>query len=149
MRNHGYQSYFDYGVFDASPLQLIDMLYAAALDSIAAARRHLRRKDILARSVAINRAFRMVTELSHCLNHEAGGELSARLKSIYAYVLRRLIQANCEQSEAPLVEAENLLNTLAGAWKACSPAVREAGFPNSEVIRPDGYLIHEPQATTP
>lgn len=149
MRNHGYQNYFDNDVLAASPLELIEILYAAALESISAARRHLRGKDIPARTRAINKAFRIVTELSRCLNHEAGGELSARLKAIYAYVLRLLIEANCKQSETPLTEAETLLTTLAGAWKACRPPVREADFPNSDVLPLDRYVMNEPQAVTP
>ena len=140
MLNHGYQNYFDNEVLAASPLKLIEMLYGAALDSIAAARRHIRRKDIPARTLAINKALRIVSELSQCLNHKAGGDLSRRLAGIYGYVTRLLIAANSQQIEAPLAEAEGLLSTLAGAWKACSPPVREPDFPNNHLLRPDAYV---------
>ena len=140
MRNHGYQNYFDNEVLAASPLKLIEMLYGAAIDSIAAARRHIRRKDVLARTAAINKALRIVSELALCLNHEVGGDLSKRLAGIYGYVTRLLIAANCQQLEAPLAEAEGLLSTLAGAWKACSPTVREPDFPNNDLLRPDAYV---------
>ena len=71
MRNHGYQNYFDDEVLAASPLKLIQLLYGAALDSIAAARRHVRQKNISARTRSINKAIGLVSELSGCLNHEA------------------------------------------------------------------------------
>jgi flagellar secretion chaperone FliS len=148
MRNHGYQNYFDNKVLAASPLELIEMLYGAALDSIAAARRHIRRKDILARTRAINKALRIVTELSRCLNHEAGGDLSRKLAGIYAYVLRLLIEANTRQIEAPLAEAEGLMSTLAGAWKACSPPVRESDLLNNDLVRPDKYVVSDSLALT-
>lgn len=144
MRTHGYQNYFDGEVLEASPWRLIEMLYGAALDSIAAARRHLQRKDISARVRAINKAFRVVTELSQCLDHKAGGELSARLAALYRYILRLLVQANAQQSEAPLVEAEALLATLAEAWKGCKPAAPEAGFSNSDRVPLDTYVVSEP-----
>ncbi|HEX5229046.1 MAG TPA: flagellar export chaperone FliS [Bryobacteraceae bacterium] len=151
MRIHGYQNYFDNEVLVASPLRLIEMMYAGALDSIAAARRHLIRRDIPARTRAINKAFRLVTELSQCLDHEAGGELSTRLAALYRYVLRLLIQANAQQSEAPLTEAEALLATLAEAWKACSPTARETDLPNTDLANNDPlpldtYVVSHPPA---
>ena len=123
MRNHGYQNYFDQEVLAATPLKLIQMLYAAVLESVAAARRHLRNQDIRARTCAINRAIGMVTELSHCLDHEADIALSRNLAGLYAYAVRRLIEANLKQVEAPLAEVEGLFFTLAGAWQACAPEV--------------------------
>jgi len=131
MRNHGYQSYFDNEVLAATPLQLVQMLYGAALDSIAAARRYLRLGDIRARSRAISKALRIVTELSACLRPEAGGELSRNLAGVYGYVLRLLIEANIKQIEPPLMEAEGLLSTLAEAWKLCAPVEAEHGFSES------------------
>ncbi len=139
MRTHGYQKYFDNEVLAASPLKLIQMLYSATLDSIAAARHHLRRGDIRDRTRAINKAIGTVTELSRCLNYEAGGVLSRNLAGLYGYVLRLLIEANLQQIEAPLAEAEALLSTLAAAWTACTPAVPERNFANSEPVLPDAY----------
>ena len=146
MRNHGYQHYFDNEVLAASPLELIEMLYDGALESIAAARRHLRRKEIPARARAINKAFRIVAELSRSLNHETGGDLSARLAAIYSYVLRLLIEANARQNEAPLAEAEALMNTLAAAWKACKPPARGPDFPNADLLAPDVYIVSDSPA---
>lgn len=134
MRNHGYQSYFDNEVLAASPLKLIQLLYAAALDSIAAARRHLHRGDILARVRAVNKALRIVAELSRCLNHEVGGDLSRSLAGLYTYVIRRLIEANATQKEAPLADAERLMSTLDEAWRACTPGVREPEYSATDPI---------------
>jgi flagellar protein FliS len=149
MRNHGYQNYFDNEVLAASPLKLIEMLYAAALDSIVAARRHVRNRDIPARTRAINKALRIVTELSRCLNHDADGVMSRNLAGLYGYVLGLLVEANIKQIEAPLAEAEGLLSTLAEAWKACTPAMPEPGFPNSELLRGDAYAVSESATGAP
>jgi flagellar protein FliS len=137
MRNHGYQNYFDDEVLAASPLKLIEMLYGATLDSIAAARRHIRNRDIRARARAINRAIRLIAELSQSLNHEADGVLSQNLAGLYGYVGRLLIEANAKQIEAPLAEAEALLSTLAEAWRACVPAMSEPGFRNADLLPPE------------
>ncbi len=139
MRNHGYQNYFNNEILAATPVKLVVMLYDAALHSIAAARRHIRQGDIRARTGAINRAIAIITELSGCLNHEAGGILSRNLAGLYGYVLRLLIEANIKQSEAPLAEAESLLSTVAEAWTACTPALPEQGYPKQELIPQDAF----------
>jgi flagellar secretion chaperone FliS len=143
MRNNGYQHYFDNEVLAANPLRLIEMLYGGALDSIADARRHLRSKNIPARARAINKAFRIVAELSRCLNHAAGGDFSLRLAGLYNYILRLLVEANTRQSEALLAEAETLLSTLSVAWKDCNPPPGESEFAPSGLVRPDVYVVSD------
>jgi flagellar secretion chaperone FliS len=134
MRNHSYQNYFDDEVLAASPLKLIQMLYGAALDSIAAARRHVQQKNIAARTRSINKAIGLVTELSGCLNHEADIVLCRNLAGLYGYVVRLLIEANVKQTESPLAEAEALLLPLAEAWKACAPPLADRNFPEGELL---------------
>ena len=116
MRTKRYQSYFEDELVDANPLKLVQLLYRGALDSIASARRFVRLGDIPSRSQAITKAMAIVTELSCSLNTEQGGEVSRNLAQLYGYVQRLLMQANFEQSEKPLEEAERLLQTLAEAW---------------------------------
>ena len=128
MLTHSYKNYFDDDVLAASPLKLIDLLYRAALDAVVDARRHLRQRDIRARAQAVSKAMAIVTQLSRSLDQEQGGDLSRRLAQIYGYVLRLLMQANAEQSEEPLLEAENLLSTLREAWTACERDQRESAL---------------------
>jgi len=119
MRNNAYQNYFQNEVLAANPLKLIELLYRGALEAIASAKRHLRSGDIRARSNAINKAMAIVTELSLSLNQEQGGELSRNLARLYGYIEKLLIQANTQQCEPPLAEAERLLSTLLEGWTAC------------------------------
>jgi len=109
------------------------MLYAAALASLSSARRALRAGDIRGRSCAITKAMRIVTELSRCLNREAGGDLSQNLANVYGYVLRLLIDGNVNQSQRPLAEAEHLLSTLAEAWTRCAPPQSESVSQQNDV----------------
>ena len=119
MGTNTYQNYFESEIRETSPLKLVEMLYRGALDAIAAARRCLRVGDIPGRSQAINKAMAIVTELSISLNTAAGGALGRNLADLYAYVEKRLIQANFEQRDQPLVEVESLLSTLLEGWSSC------------------------------
>ena len=115
-----YKSHLDDEVLAAPPLKLIQMLYRAALEAIAGARRFVRQGDIRSRSRAITKTLAIVNELSLSLDPAAGGELSANLRGLYTYVAGLLIRANAEQCEPPLIEAERLLATLAEAWAECA-----------------------------
>lgn len=116
MRTNGYQNYFKDEVLSASPVTLVELLCRGALEAIVSAKRYLQLGDIGARSRAITKAMAIITELSLALDHEQGGELSSNLARLYGYIERLLIQANSEQREPPLVEAEQLVTTLLEAW---------------------------------
>jgi len=132
MRTSGYQTYLENEILSASPIELVQILYTAALDSIGSARRCVRAGDIRARSRAITKGMRIVTELSRSLNREAGGELSRNLANVYGYVLRLLIEGNAKQIEKPLAEAEQLLSTLADAWIRCAAPPAEVARSENE-----------------
>src|ERR1700738_5181535 len=120
MRNNGYQNYFEDEVLEANPLKLVELLYRGALDSIAAAKRYLRSGDIRSRSRAISKAMAIVTELALSLKNKDGGGLTRNLAELYGYIKKFLIQANIEQCEPPLTEAERLLATLLEGWIRCA-----------------------------
>ena len=128
MRTKHYQNYLEEEVLAANPVQLVRLLYRGALDSITAARRHLRLGEIRARSGAIGKAMAIVTELARSLDPQMSGELGQNLAEIYGYVQRLLIEANVRQSDPPLAEAETLLSTLLEAWEYC--AKRDDGGPS-------------------
>ena len=141
MPTNRYQTYIEEEILTADPVQLIQLLYRGALDSITSARRYLKLGDIRARSRAISKAMTIVTELSLSLNHTAGGELSAKLAELYAYTQTLLIQANVNQSDPPLAEAERLLSTLLDGWQACLPPETQA---NKSGASTEPSTPHEP-----
>lgn len=114
-------------VTTADPHRLVAMLYDGALDSIAAARGALQRKDIAAKCEAISRAVRIVEEgLRGGLDRNAGGELAQNLDGLYAYVINRLTHANLRNDDAALRECAELLTPLRDAWKLINPAKQAA-----------------------
>jgi flagellar protein FliS len=134
-----YQSYLDHEVMTAEPVRLIQILYRAALDSIASARRHLKLGDIRARSRAISKTMAIITELSLSLDHAAGGDLSKNLAELYAYMQTLLIRANVEQSEPPLAEAQSLLSVLFEAWQSCLELEKPAVGAGVDAVRVRAY----------
>jgi flagellar protein FliS len=124
MRSNPYQAYIHDEILTADPVRLVQLLYRGAIEATGDARRRLKEGDIKGRSAAITKAVEILAELASSLDHSKGGKLSAQLAELYDYMQRRLLAANSEQSEAPLAEVEELMETLEGAWQQCTPVER-------------------------
>jgi flagellar protein FliS len=117
MWQRGHDAYLEERILSADPLELVRVLYQEAMRAVRKARGHLAAGEITARARAITHAYRVLSELNRSLDHQRGGDLSQRLTHIYAYMMRRLIDANLQQSDGPLAEVLGLLVTLAEAWE--------------------------------
>src|SRR5688500_16237702 len=113
-------AYLETEVLSASPIQLVEILYRAAIESIGKAIAAIEERDIAERARQISRAQGIVSELATSLDHSSGARLSQDLVELYDYMQRRLAQANIEQQAAPLREVQKLLVTLSEAWAAIS-----------------------------
>lgn len=91
--------YLESRVLSADGVELVQILFQAALESVEKARRHLSQGDIAARSKEITKASAILAELALSLDHSAGGDLSRTLLELYDYMQRRLLEANIQQSE--------------------------------------------------
>lgn len=130
-------AYLESKVYSADPVELVRMLYAAALNSTRSAREHLAAGQIAPRSAAISKVLAILGELDGALNHEVGGTVSQRLAQLYAYMRQRLFEANLRQADAPLAETEALLATLLEAWQKV------------EVAPVDDSMVHESDVAPP
>ena len=117
-------------VLQADPVGLIRMLYRGALESIRGARECLASDNSAGRSRHISRASEILAELMLSVDRERGGELAVNLIELYDYIIRLLAEAHAEQSDKPLIEAANLLQTLLEGWDAIAEPMQP---PPSEV----------------
>lgn len=109
----------------ADPHQLVSMLLDSAIERIAQARGHIRHGNVPAKGETISKAVAIVAELRGSLNHDAGGELSQRLDSLYDYVTRRLLFAQLRDDDAALDEASRLLAPVREGWQGIRAAYLE------------------------
>ena len=139
MGHIAHDAYLESRILTAEPLELIRLLYQAGTGAVREARRCLREADITGRSRAISKACEVLMELTAGLDHERGGEISGRLSSLYEYMQRRLIEANFQQSDPPLVEVLGLLSTLSDAWNEVrtQAAVPSAANPWTQTVPQD------------
>ncbi len=120
------------GVGGASPHQLVLMLYDGYNESVNDARMAMQTGQIEAKGKAIGRALRIVDEgLKASLDLKAGGAMAENMMSVYAYVLRRLSEANLSNDSQLLDECLRVMEPLRSAWVAIRPEVSAPSASNA------------------
>ena len=113
-------------VAEASPHELILLLFDGAIQSCVNARLHMERNEIAEKGMAVSKAINIITNgLKASLDREVGGELADRLAALYDYMVQRLLFANLKNEPAALSEVVTLLSELREAWAQISPAPQQ------------------------
>lgn len=113
----------DSSVAGADPHRLILMLFDGALEALRLTRSHMQARRIAAKGEALGKAISIVHDgLKASVDRTAGGELGARLATLYDYIAMRLLQANLRNDTAALDEAVRLLTDLRDAWAGIAGA---------------------------
>jgi flagellar protein FliS len=104
-------------VVTSSGVQLIVLMYDAAIHSIESARREIQAQNVPERARFLGRAIAIVGELNSVLDHERGGEIAQSLRRLYDYILMELVEANTRSNEQKLEGPLRCLHTLREAWR--------------------------------
>lgn len=122
---YGAQSYVRTQVGSATPVELVVMLYDAAIRSGDAAHAAMVAGDVHARRPAISKLMAIIAELQASLNVERGGAIASELDRLYTYMLSRLLTAISEQDPRPVDEVRRMLATIAEAWREIARAPQQ------------------------
>lgn len=114
----------------ASAVDLVVLMYDAALGALQQADDSIAAGDIAARARHLNKVSSILTELQATLNFEAGGDISHSLDRLYTYMRNRLFEANLRQDSGAVQEVSRLMSSLRAAWAEvarCENAKGHAG----------------------
>ena len=100
----------------ASPEQLVVMLYDGAIRFLHQAAAAMRAGDPIRTNDRLRRAETIISELNHTLDFERGGDIAPRLRSVYLFARRRLLECNLTRDADGIVEVANLLGELRESW---------------------------------
>ena len=117
MISNPYSVQLEQQVLCADPIELVGIMFDHLVASVMEARQSLLSGDRMARGRSIAKALGLLGELSRSLDLQKGGELARTLQKLYAFVADRLVQAQTQQLERPLIEAAETLRPLRDAWK--------------------------------
>jgi flagellar protein FliS len=109
--------YLEQKILSASPLELVTISYQCAAQAVRDARACLAEGNKRERAGCISLAHNIIAELYTSLDRKAdGGKISGELGRLYDYMMRKLLEANTDQADAPLAEVLDLVTSLSEAW---------------------------------
>ena len=111
------QQYQQTQILTSSRVQIVVLLYDAAIQSIELTRRAIETNNLPDKARFIGRAISIVGELDSVLDYEQGGDIAKSLHRLYDYVLSELVEANAKHMSARLDGPARCLMTLREAWR--------------------------------
>lgn len=118
----GTQAYAQIGVesavMSASQQQLVTMLFDGALSALIRARLFMQDGNLEGKGLSLSKAINIIENgLKIGLEEESKDELTQNMLALYAYMVRRLLQANLRNDRGAVEEVEGLMRNIADAWK--------------------------------
>jgi len=92
------------------------MLYDGALKYMEAGKHAVLAGDLQNQNNYLQRAQRIIMELMSCLDMKEGGDIAKNLLALYTYVLNELVQANVNDTAAPIDRSMKILSELRESW---------------------------------
>jgi flagellar protein FliS len=111
-----HQSYKESAVLTATPERLVVMLYDGAHRFLFQAAVAMREGKIEQSNNRLQRAEAIIDELNTTLDMSTG-EIAVRLRAIYLFCKRHLMQARLKRSPQMIDEVSRLLETVGDAWR--------------------------------
>ncbi|MCO6436063.1 MAG: flagellar export chaperone FliS [Phycisphaerae bacterium] len=112
-------------VMTATPEQLHLMLYDGAIRFTTQARDALAAKDYARSFDRLTRAQNIISEMQSALNHDVNPELCQRVASIYAFLYRKLVDANVQRDVHAVEDALRVLTMERETWQLLVDKVNE------------------------
>lgn len=114
--------YLENEIKNASPLDLILMLYNKSLFCLKIAKKAIQQgldnlENLRKKAENIEKATEIIAHLQSCLNFEKGGEIAKNLNEIYGILISELIKANLENNPETIEKAIITLENLKKAWE--------------------------------
>ena len=138
------QKYLRTKVLTATPEQLQMMLFDGAIRFCEQARLALQKKNFEQSYQALTKAQAIVNQLICALKPDVLPDLCKRLKGLYAFAYRRLVDANLNHRMESLDEALNVLKFQRETWAMLMENLGKqkaaAAAANLEFPAPDGRM---------
>lgn len=112
-------------VNSASPLQLVIMLYDGAIHSMELAKAAIASGDLFTQNAQLQKAQRIVAELTSCLDMKEGGEIAQNLFGLYGYVYNCLVEANLGDDASKIDASLTVMTNLRESWSEIERNQRE------------------------
>lgn len=101
---------------EATPYQLVAMLFQELLGNIAAAKGAIEQNDLAKKGELISKSITIIGVLEGSLDFENGGDVSNNLANLYQFCSEKLLEANINNDAELLTEIINTLLPIKAGW---------------------------------
>jgi flagellar protein FliS len=113
----GAQAYATTQISTASSVQVVVLLYDGAISSMKLAQEGIVALNFHDKARFLDRALRVVGELSASLNMEEGGVIAKDLQRVYEYIQFEVTQANLKNEPGPLEGPIRCMSAIRESWQ--------------------------------
>jgi flagellar protein FliS len=113
----GAQAYATTQISTASSVQVVVLLYDGAISSMKLAQESIVTLNFHDKARFLDRALRVVGELSASLNMEEGGVIAKDLQRLYEYIQFEVTQANIKNEPGPLEGPIRCMSAIRESWQ--------------------------------
>lgn len=110
-------------VLTATPEELTLMLYEGAIKFMNIAKYSIETKDLVRAHNSLMRAQDIILELNYSLDMKF--DISKEFRSLYDFVLSKLVDANIQKSITSIEEALVITNDLRDTWKEVMKQIKQ------------------------
>ncbi|MFB3059790.1 MAG: flagellar export chaperone FliS [Candidatus Binatia bacterium] len=119
------QQQVQHEVQQASPVQLVVMLYDRAISLSRQSLLHMEKGQVKEKGMSLNRVIEILSELQTALNLEEGGTVAQRLDDLYTFLLQQVTVANLRNDPQPISTVLNVLEELREGWRGVQKMVQD------------------------
>ena len=123
---YGAQQYAQTQFQTASSVQVIVLLYDGAIQGMKLAKEGILSNNYQDKARFLDRALRIVGELSAALDMDRGGAIATDLRRLYEYIQYELTQANLHHDSGRIDSPIRCMTTLREAWQELVRRGKEA-----------------------
>jgi flagellar protein FliS len=117
MKSMGYTAYKDSETqFTDNKGKILSLLFEGAIRFTRFAIMGMEKEDPRIKGENISKVLAILTELDCALDHDQDKTLADNLNELYQYMMKRLTQANFYNEKKALIEVNQLLSELKGAF---------------------------------
>ena len=127
---HGYEKYKEQHVLQASPQELVVMVYDCCLKNLKLAKLSIEAKELEKSNLELQKAQDCINELIMGLDFNF--EISKSLMSIYDFAINFIIDINLNKTSEKIPEIVSIIQELRDAWAEASKLSRKAQFSGGE-----------------
>jgi flagellar secretion chaperone FliS len=108
--------YQDNAVQGAAPIDLVVILYDAAIEDMRRALAAMKKSEIEARTAAVQHAFIILQQLQGTLDFERGGSSARQFEQFYNVVRAKLLEAQLQSSPELMQQQIRCLSEVRDCW---------------------------------